>query len=270
MSVAQGAETPAMHAPEREVIPGAERMTPAERDTYRRRMEAAATPEEKARVRAEYAGAAEKAAAPRPLAGNPERGASLHRGCFGCHGIERYVAPVTHAAASFFDSVLRASGLSELPPTEPARFKGRIKSFDALRDAVSRRNDFLNPKMTPQEIEDVVAYLNATYYKFPEQSAVVFGPPLPVISGPVITSVGFVPGSQVAGAPASRPAFPAARSPQPRLAVRSAGSRLGSQQQNHDQQQRYGLEPYPPAHPLLASEVAYFAIGSHRGDAGHQ
>ncbi len=30
-------------------------------------------------------------------------------------------------------------------------------------------NDLLNPKLTPQEIEDVVAYLNATYYKFPQQ-----------------------------------------------------------------------------------------------------
>jgi len=78
---------------------------------------------------------------------------------------------VTHATAGFIDSVLRASGLSDLPPTEPTRFKGRITSIEALRDAVSRRNDFLNPKMTPQEIEDVVAYLNATYYKFPEQAA---------------------------------------------------------------------------------------------------
>jgi mono/diheme cytochrome c family protein len=167
---AQGAG-PAMQAIEREVIPGAERMTPAERDAYRRRMGAATTPEEKARVRAEYAGAAEKVAAAPPLVGNPERGAALHRGCFGCHGVERYVAPVTHAAAGFFDSVLRASGLSDLPPAESTRFKGRIASLEALRDSVSRRNDFLNPKMTPQEVEDVVAYLNATYYKFPGQTA---------------------------------------------------------------------------------------------------
>ena len=102
-----------------------------------------------------------------PLAGDPVRGASLHRACFSCHGIERYVAPVTYAAASFLDSVLRASGLSDLPPAEPTRFKGKIKSLSALRDGVSRRNDFLSPKMTPQEIEDVVAYLNATYYNFP-------------------------------------------------------------------------------------------------------
>jgi cytochrome c1 len=168
---AHGAEKPAAQATERELIPGAEQMTSAERDTYRRRMEAAATPQEKARIRAEYAGAAEKSAEARPLVGNAERGATLHRGCFGCHGIERYTAAVTHATATFFDSVLRASGLSDLPPSEPTRFKGKITSVDALRDAVSRRNDLLNPKMTPQEVADVVAYLNATYYKFPEQTA---------------------------------------------------------------------------------------------------
>ncbi len=170
-AAARDAGKPEVQASEREVIPGAERMTPAERDAYRRRMEAAATPEEKARVRADYTGPAEKPAMAPALVGNPERGASLHRGCFGCHGVERYVAPVTYATAGFIDSVLRASGLSDLPPAEPTRFKGRIKSIEALRDAVNRRNDFLNPKMTPQEIEDVVAYLNATYYRFSEQAA---------------------------------------------------------------------------------------------------
>jgi len=165
---ARGAENPATRAVEREVIPGADRMTSAERDTYRRRMEAAKSPEEKAGIRAEYARAAEAPATARPLVGDPVRGAALHRGCFSCHGIEQYVAPITHAAASFMDSVLRASGLSDLPPAEPTRFKGRIKSLSALREGVMRRNDYLNPKMTPQEVEDVVAYLNATYYKFPQ------------------------------------------------------------------------------------------------------
>ncbi len=155
-------------AVEREVIPGADGMSSAERDAYRRRMAAAATPEEKAKVRAEYAKAANAPAPVPALVGDPTRGAALHRGCFGCHGIERYVAPVTYAAASFLDSVLRASGLSDLPPAEPTRFKGKIRSLTALRDGVTRRNDYLNPKMTPQEIEDVVAYLNATYYKFPQ------------------------------------------------------------------------------------------------------
>lgn len=167
--VARGAETPATQATAREVIPGADRMTSAERDTYRRRMEAAATPEEKAGIRTEYAKAADKGAPAAPLVGDPARGAKVHSACFSCHGIERYVAPVTYAAASFIDSVLRASGLSDLPPAEPTRFKGRIKSLVALREAVSRRNDYLSPKMTPQELEDVVAYLNVTYYKFPEK-----------------------------------------------------------------------------------------------------
>ena len=74
---------------------------------------------------------------------------------------------MTRASAGFIDSLLRASGLSDLPPAEPKRFKGSITSLGALRDAVLRRNDFLSPKMTPQEVEDVVAYLNATYYRFP-------------------------------------------------------------------------------------------------------
>jgi mono/diheme cytochrome c family protein len=131
-------------------------------------MSAAATAEEKAKIRAEYAKVMETAAPASPLVGDPVRGAAVHSACFSCHGIERYVAPVTYAAATLIDSVLRASGLSDLPPAEPTRFKGRAKSLTALREGVIRRNDLLNPKLTPQEIEDVVAYLNATYYKFPQ------------------------------------------------------------------------------------------------------
>lgn len=163
---AQAKEIPPAPA-QREVIPGADRMTSAERETYRRRMDAAATPEDKAKIRSEYVKAASEQV-DRPLVGDPVRGASVHSACFACHGIERYVAPVTHAAASFIDSVLRASGLSDMPPAEPVRFKGKIGSLAALRDAVARRNDFLSPKMTPQEFEDVIAYLNATYYRFPQ------------------------------------------------------------------------------------------------------
>lgn len=165
---AASAANPAMPAVERELIPGADKMTSAERDAYRRRMEAAKTPEERASIRAEYAKSPGGPAPVTPLVGDPGRGAALHRGCFGCHGIERYVAPVTYVAASFIDSVLRASGLSDLPPAEPTRFKGRAKSLAELRGGVIRRNDLLNPKMTPQEIEDVVAYLNVTYYNFPK------------------------------------------------------------------------------------------------------
>src|SRR3989304_454223 len=175
---ATSAGSPAMRAGEREGSSGAARRTSGDRDTDRRRMADAATPEKKARIRSEYVKAADAKAAdtkaadapaPAPkLVGDPVRGATLHRGCFGCHGIERYVAPVTYAAASIMDSVRRASGLSDLPPAEPARFKGRIKSLAALREGVNRRNDYLSPKMTPQEVEDVVAYLNVTYYNFPQ------------------------------------------------------------------------------------------------------
>lgn len=182
---AQGAPTPGKPvapALDRELIPGAEKMTPAERDEYRRRMQAAATPEERARLRQAYEEAANPGAssssapgalpgassssAPGALPGDPARGAQLHRACFFCHGAERYVSPVTYATASFIDSVLRASGLSDLPPSEPKRFKGRARSVADLRAGVNRRNELLNPKMTPQEVEDVVAYLNATYYRF--------------------------------------------------------------------------------------------------------
>jgi len=165
---ATSAGTLAMQAGGRELNPGADRMSGAERDGYCRRMEAATTAEEKTRIRAEYAKAPGQPAPARPLVGDPLRGAALHRACFACHGIERYVAPVSYAAASFIDSVLRASGLSDLPPAEPVRFKGKIKSLSALREGVNRRNDYLNPKMTPQEIEDIIAYLNATYYNFPQ------------------------------------------------------------------------------------------------------
>src|SRR5512134_364340 len=72
---ARGAEKPAPQATERELIPGAERMTAAERDAYRRRMESASTPEEKARIRAEFAKAAEQQAASAALTGDPKRGA---------------------------------------------------------------------------------------------------------------------------------------------------------------------------------------------------
>lgn len=104
---------------------------------------------------------------PKPLKGDAQRGAALHGGCFGCHGTERYTAPVTNFFATLTDSVLRASGMSDLPPAEPKKFKGRAKSLDQLREAVWRRNAYLNPPLAPQQVEDLVAYLNATYYKFP-------------------------------------------------------------------------------------------------------
>ena len=74
-----GATGSALPAAEREDIPGADRMTSAERDAYRLRMEAAATPEDKARIRAEYTKVADKVTPPEPaLVGDPARGAKVH------------------------------------------------------------------------------------------------------------------------------------------------------------------------------------------------
>jgi len=167
-SDAWSANAEAKPAVERELIPGADNMSSSEREGYRKRMANAATPEQQAKVRAEYAAAAKEQARAITLVGDPARGASLHRACFYCHGIERYVAPMTYAATTFIDSVLRASGLSDIPPQEPTRFRGRVKSIAELRDGVNRRNDYLSPKLTEQEVEDIVAYLNVTYYKFPQ------------------------------------------------------------------------------------------------------
>ena len=69
--------------------------------------------------------------------GDPARGEALHRDCLSCHGTELYVPP-----------------------------QRKISTLPALRDAVERWNDMYNPKMTEQEVADVVAYLNANYYKF--------------------------------------------------------------------------------------------------------
>lgn len=165
---ARGATETSPQAVEREVIPNADQLTAEEREAYRRRMAEAATPEEQASIRAEFAKLAERDKPAPKLTGDAARGAKVHSACFSCHGIERYTRSVTYAMASFLDSVLRASGLSDLPPAEPKHFKGRIKSLSELRTAVARRNDYLNPKMTPQEFEDVIAYLNQTYYKFPQ------------------------------------------------------------------------------------------------------
>jgi mono/diheme cytochrome c family protein len=73
-----------------------------------------------------------------------ERGKQLHdERCLLCHGLENY-----QAAAS------------------------KIKSLDGLREMVRRWEDKLKDPFTAMEREDVVAYLNATFYKFPQQKKV--------------------------------------------------------------------------------------------------
>lgn len=73
---------------------------------------------------------------PAAAAGDPARGAKLHDACLGCHGTELY-----------------------LPP------RAKVKSLAALKKETERWNDRMNPKFSRQEIEDLVAYLNATFYK---------------------------------------------------------------------------------------------------------
>lgn len=84
------------------------------------------------------AGAAVLLAVPAGAAGDPARGAKLHEDCLGCHGTELYVAP-----------------------------RARVKSLSALKKETEKWNDRMNPKFTRQEIEDLVAWLNATFYRFP-------------------------------------------------------------------------------------------------------
>jgi len=69
-------------------------------------------------------------------AGDATRGARLHEDCLGCHGTELYVPPVA-----------------------------KVKTLSTLKQEVERWNDRMNPKFTKQEIEDLVAYLNANFYK---------------------------------------------------------------------------------------------------------
>jgi mono/diheme cytochrome c family protein len=71
-------------------------------------------------------------------AGDAANGAKLHEDCLGCHGAELYVPP-----------------------------RARVRSLPALKKEVERWNDRMNPRFTKKEIEDIVAYLNATYYRLP-------------------------------------------------------------------------------------------------------
>ena len=76
---------------------------------------------------------------PASAAGDAGRGAGLHQDCLGCHGTELYVVP-----------------------------RAKIKSLTALKKEVDRWNDRMNPKFTRQEVEDLVAWLNRDFYKFPQ------------------------------------------------------------------------------------------------------
>ncbi|MDH5222923.1 MAG: cytochrome c [Betaproteobacteria bacterium] len=71
-------------------------------------------------------------------AGDAANGERLHESCLSCHGTGIY-----------------------LPP------KRKIKTLAALRKETARWGDYYNPKFTRAEIDDLVAYLNRDFYKFP-------------------------------------------------------------------------------------------------------
>lgn len=75
-------------------------------------------------------------AAPAGAAGDVARGEKLHESCLGCHGTELYVPP-----------------------------RAKVKTLSTLKKEVEKWNDRMNPKFSKQEIEDLVAWLNATFYK---------------------------------------------------------------------------------------------------------
>lgn len=79
------------------------------------------------------------AAPPAFAAGDPVRGEKLHQDCLGCHGTELYVPP-----------------------------RAKVKTLSALKKETERWNDRMNPKFTKQEIDDIVAWLNRDFYKFPQ------------------------------------------------------------------------------------------------------
>lgn len=74
-----------------------------------------------------------------PVTGDAVRGEALHRDCLSCHATELYVPP-----------------------------RRKVATIAALREEVERWNDRYNPKMTEREMEDIVAYLNVNFYKFPQ------------------------------------------------------------------------------------------------------
>ena len=78
------------------------------------------------------------ASLPAFAAGDAAKGEKLHRSCLQCHGTDVYVPPAR-----------------------------KIASASALRKEVIRWGDYYNPKFTKAEIEDLIAYLNRDFYKFP-------------------------------------------------------------------------------------------------------
>ena len=71
-------------------------------------------------------------------AGDAVKGETLHRSCLQCHGTEVYVPP-----------------------------KRKVASLAALRRETARWADYYNPAFTRAQVDDLVAYLNRDFYRFP-------------------------------------------------------------------------------------------------------
>jgi mono/diheme cytochrome c family protein len=71
-------------------------------------------------------------------AGDPEKGKVLHQSCLQCHGTEVYVPP-----------------------------KRRVKTLRELERETVRWGGYYNPKLSKQEIADLISWLNRDFYKFP-------------------------------------------------------------------------------------------------------
>ena len=71
-------------------------------------------------------------------AGDAAKGEQLHRSCLQCHGTEVYVPP-----------------------------KRKVATLAALRKETARWADYYNPAFTKAQIDDLVAYLNRDFYRFP-------------------------------------------------------------------------------------------------------
>jgi len=70
--------------------------------------------------------------------GDPARGERVHRVCEHCHGTELYFPP-----------------------------RRRVTSLKALRQVVEKYGDYYNPRLSKQDVDDLVAWLNRDFYKFP-------------------------------------------------------------------------------------------------------
>ncbi len=69
--------------------------------------------------------------------GDPARGETIHAACLDCHGTSLYV-----------------------------KQDRKVKSLDHLRKETLRWGDYYNPAFSPQDVDDMVAYLNRDFYKF--------------------------------------------------------------------------------------------------------